>query len=226
MHAHCTSCLPQVTTLFLKLDSYDKTAHADPLSLQPFFLLFQEVLDQSGGFLRQFLVDDKGCVAIAMWGVPCYTYANDCSRGLYCAVTMSQRVQEVGHACSVGLTTGNVYCGNVGSSNRRDYVGIGDTVNLAARFMSKAGGRVYLDTATYESLPRETKKFISPCAQEYQLKGQAKPIRPYTYASDTPCAFPAGDDQTAGSNQLVALSAAVTAKLGAQVTCGGGCCCC
>jgi class 3 adenylate cyclase len=156
-------------------------------------------------------------VAIAMWGVPCFTYANDCSRGLYCAVTMNQRVKEVGHACSVGLTTGNVYCGNVGSGHRRDYVGIGDTVNLAARFMSKADGRVYMDAATHESLPRDTKKCITPCTQEYQLKGQAKPIRPYTYAADTPCTLPLGDDTTAASNQLVALSAAVTAKVAAQV---------
>ena len=62
----------------------------------------------------QFLVDDKGCVAIAMWGVPCFTYPNDCSRGLYCAVSMSQKVDAIGHHCSIGVTTGNVYCGNVG----------------------------------------------------------------------------------------------------------------
>jgi hypothetical protein len=28
------------------------------------------VLAESGGFIRQFLVDDKGCVLIACWGVP------------------------------------------------------------------------------------------------------------------------------------------------------------
>ena len=41
--------------------------------------------------------------------------------------------------------------------NDRDYVGIGDTVNLAARFMAKANGKVFLDAATYNSLPSQTR---------------------------------------------------------------------
>lgn len=81
-------------------------------------------------------------MAIAMWGVPSFTHANNCSRGLACAVLMSLRVRSVDHACSIGLTTGIVYCGAVGSFNRQDYVGIGDTVNLAARLMAKAEGTV------------------------------------------------------------------------------------
>jgi Adenylate and Guanylate cyclase catalytic domain len=78
-----------------------------------------------------------------MWGVPSFTYANNCSRGLSCAVLMNMRVRTVGHTCSIGLTTGMVYCGAVGSFNRQDYVGIGDTVNLAARLMSKGDGVYY-----------------------------------------------------------------------------------
>ena len=83
-------------------------------------------------------------MAIAMWGVPSFTYANNCSRGLSCAVLMNMRVRTVGHTCSIGLTTGMVYCGAVGSFNRQDYVGIGDTVNLAARLMSKGDGVYYV----------------------------------------------------------------------------------
>lgn len=51
--------LRQVTTMFLRLDTYSHVLHQDPISLQPFFLLLQQVLDESGGFLRQFLIDDK-----------------------------------------------------------------------------------------------------------------------------------------------------------------------
>ena len=51
--------LRQVTTMFLRLDSYSPLLHQDPISLQPFFYLLQQVLDETGGFLRQFLVDDK-----------------------------------------------------------------------------------------------------------------------------------------------------------------------
>ena len=51
--------LRQVTTMFLHLDSYSPVVHVDPISLQPFFYLLQQILDETGGFLRQFLVDDK-----------------------------------------------------------------------------------------------------------------------------------------------------------------------
>ena len=171
--------LRQVTTIFLKLDSYSPIRHENPLTLQPFFLLLQEILTESGGMLRQFLVDDKGCVAIMMWGVPCFTHANDCSRGLFCAVTISKRIIEVGHSCSIGLTTGNVFCGNVGCSIRQDFVGIGDTVNLAARLMSKAKGRVFVDAATYNNLPRGNKKNLKLFDVALELKGQKDPVRPY-----------------------------------------------
>ena len=51
--------LRQVTTIFLSLDSYDPKVHQDPRSLQPFFTISQQLLLETGGFLRQFLVDDK-----------------------------------------------------------------------------------------------------------------------------------------------------------------------
>ena len=170
-----------ITVMFLRLDSYSSTLHQDPVTLQPFFLLFQEVLSESDGFLRQFLVDDKGCVAIAMWGVTSFTFTDNCSRGLFCAVTMSKRIAEVGHSCSIGLTTGNVYCGNVGCSNRQDFVGIGDSVNLAARLMSKADGKVLVDPTTYEDLPIESKQKLVLFDHPLQLKGQTSLIQPYMF---------------------------------------------
>lgn len=51
--------LRQVTSLFLHLDSYVTLGDQDPISLQPFFYLLQQILSETGGFLRQFLVDDK-----------------------------------------------------------------------------------------------------------------------------------------------------------------------
>ena len=51
--------LRQVTTLFLNLDSYLPEQNHDPITLQSFFYLLQQILSETGGFLRQFLVDDK-----------------------------------------------------------------------------------------------------------------------------------------------------------------------
>lgn len=175
--------LRQVTTLFMSLDSYDKNEEGrDPLKLQPLLARAQESLHESGAFLRQFLVDDKGCVLIAMWGVPSYSYANNCSRAIYFAVSLQHAVLSLNHRCSIGISTGMVFCGCVGADARKDYVGIGTDVNIAARLMSKANGRILTDSTTYHNSNLPTRELLIP-AEELKLKGMSEPMRPYTYAS-------------------------------------------
>mmetsp|Transcript_4424 Transcript_4424/g.7221 ORF Transcript_4424/g.7221 Transcript_4424/m.7221 type:complete len:80 (+) Transcript_4424:1587-1826(+) len=63
--------------MFMKWDSYDAIEkHRDLINLQNFFYKVQKILHTTGAFLRQFLVDDKGCVLIACWGVPTASYEN------------------------------------------------------------------------------------------------------------------------------------------------------
>lgn len=145
--------LREVTTMFLSLDSYTAELYANPASLQSFFLICQEAMHDTGGYMRQFLIDDKGCVLIVMWGVPSFSYQNNTARAVDCAVMIDERAGAIAHRCSIGITTGSVYCGNIGSVVRRDYVGIGETVNIAARLMVKAAGRVLVDAGTYARLP-------------------------------------------------------------------------
>ena len=68
--------LRQVTTLFLRLDSYHPEESQDPVSLQPLFYLLQQILADTGGFLRQFLVDDKvsGKEMRRVWNIYIYVY--------------------------------------------------------------------------------------------------------------------------------------------------------
>eukprot|EP00597_Dinobryon_sp_UTEXLB2267_P015134 CAMPEP_0170124916 /NCGR_PEP_ID=MMETSP0020_2-20130122/18586_1 /TAXON_ID=98059 /ORGANISM="Dinobryon sp., Strain UTEXLB2267" /LENGTH=570 /DNA_ID=CAMNT_0010357189 /DNA_START=171 /DNA_END=1880 /DNA_ORIENTATION=+ len=223
----------QITTMFLSLDSYSAVSNQDPSTLQPFFLIAQQVLHEAGGFLRQFLVDDKGCVLIAMWGIPSFTYSNNCSRALFCAVSISVKAKEIGHACSVGVTTGNVFCGIVGAPERRDYAGIGSDVNMAARLMSKANERVLVDESTFNNLSQSTKnllvlaeekstfnnlsqstKNLLVLAEEMHLKGRDKPIIPYKYNSKTIPNIAAVDEQPGRS---VMLKLDVTEQLSLQL---------
>lgn len=185
--------LRQVTTVFIELKSYDPVKNADPRSLQPFFLMAQQCLHESGGFLRQFLVDDKGCVLIAMWGTPSFTYSNNSCRALHFAVSVNQKSLELGHRCSAGVTTGTVFCGTVGAVERCDYAGVGTDVNMAARLMGKSDGGVLVDKLTYQSFNQEMKQLLT---EQYpmQLKGSAEPVTPYKYTSPTIPPIRAVDD--------------------------------
>jgi class 3 adenylate cyclase len=186
--------LREVTTMFLLLDSYSPKKNKDLLTLQPFFYGIQKILKQTGGFMRQFLVDDKGCVLIAIWGVPKASHVNNCSRALQACVLVSNLCQTSGQQCSIGLTTGDAYCGTVGSSIRQDYVAMGDPVNMAARLMCKAKGRIIVDTETHSMLPRELAASLN-LAESMMLKGKTEPIRPYYYAEDFLASMPNFDNE-------------------------------
>lgn len=194
--------LRQVVTMFLSLDSYSPELHKDPMNLQPFFLIVQECLHLSGGFLRQFLVDDKGCVVIAMWGVPQFSYMNNGARGLYCAANIRHRALEtLQYKCSVGVTTGYGYCGSVGANLRRDYVVIGDQVNMAARLMSKAKGRLLVDAFTKQSLPLEGQMQLQ-LAETMKVKGSELPISPYSFQGGDLTWFGALDENQGSATVL------------------------
>jgi hypothetical protein len=84
-------------------------------------------------------------------------------------------------ATSIGITTGVAYCGNVGSSLRKEYAAVGDTVNLSARLMSKAHGRILIDEATYSRLPKCLRKTRFSRLPPMKVKGKDHPISPYEY---------------------------------------------
>jgi hypothetical protein len=82
-------------------------------------------------------------------------------------------------ATSIGITTGVAYCGNVGSSLRKEYAAVGDTVNLSARLMSKAHGRILIDEATYSRLPKYLRKKRLTKFKPMLFKGKDVPMTPY-----------------------------------------------
>ena len=175
--------LREVTTMFMSWDSYDEVEHKDLLTLQVFLVAAQKVLVQTGGFIRQFLVDDKGCVLIACWGVPTASYPDNSRRALCAGAIIGYELSKLGMRTSVGITTGNVFCGSIGSYVRREYAVIGDVVNLSARLMSKANGGLYMDEATYDRIPpflQEKMNVLTPMA----FKGKDILVTPYILRQD------------------------------------------
>jgi len=77
----------------------------------------------------------------------------------------------------MGLNTGEVILGNIGSRDKRDYTVIGDNVNLAARLYAVAkGGQILISQSTYD----EVRDLIEVQALEpIMVKGKAQPVTIY-----------------------------------------------
>jgi len=86
----------EVSVYFACLDGYSPSLHDNLLTLQPYFLAAQQILHRSGAFIRQFLVDDKGCVLIAMWGMPGLSYPDNAVRAVSAAANVNITLRKLG----------------------------------------------------------------------------------------------------------------------------------
>ena len=77
--------------------------------------------------------------AIAVWKAT--------AAALSAAAKIRRKLNKLEMECSFGITTGDVYCGTVGSALRMEYAAIGSVVNMAARLMGKAHGGILIDDA-------------------------------------------------------------------------------
>jgi class 3 adenylate cyclase len=123
---------------------------------------------------------------MAIFGAP-LAHENDPERAVRCAVEMMADIERFNAArqdtlsgplgLHVGLHSGMVIAGNVGSDLRMDYSVIGDTVNLAARLVEAAPrGQIFLSAETYK-LVAGTVNAVGPVSTP--LRGKAVPVQVY-----------------------------------------------
>ena len=133
---------------------------------------------------------------------------------MYCAAKITQNALELDHKCAIGITTGTVFCGSEGGPDRRDYAGIGSDVNIAARLMSKAPGRIFVDQNTYHNLTDSTKQLLEP-GDELTLKGMPAPVRPWRYKNTEELPLLFAEDE--GTTQNSILKSKIQKALGAEL---------
>lgn len=106
--------------------------------LNEYFTEMEPIITKYNGIINKFIGD----AVMAIFGEPIQD-KNHAQNAVKCAYAMLQRVRELQKKWSkegkpkieigVGISTGEVFVGNIGSINRMEYTVIGDTVNLASR---------------------------------------------------------------------------------------------
>lgn len=113
--------------------------------LNRYFTAMTEIIFAHGGTLDKYIGDGL----MAIFGAPTAT-PEDAANAVKAAVAMQKRLIVLNHelildgyspvSVGIGLHTGEATIGYVGSNKRSEYTAIGDTVNLASRLESNAGG--------------------------------------------------------------------------------------
>jgi adenylate cyclase len=134
--------------------------------LNEYLSVMDEVIRTNGGFLNKFIGDGL----LVLFGVPLSDGMQaDARRAVRCATQMLGRVEKLNAQhqndadfptihIGIGVHTGTLTCGNIGSRDRVEYSVIGETVNLASRLESLSkefGSGIVLSAATYAAVSEE-----------------------------------------------------------------------
>ncbi len=154
------------TVLFSDIRSFTASTSGKPSQqvlewLNGYLTAMEEVITAEGGFLNKFIGDGL----MVLFGVPISDgVEQDARKAIQAALGMLQRVEELNRSnygenlfpplkIGIGIHTGRLTCGNVGSRKRMEYSVIGETVNLASRLESltkELKTEIVMTDATYE----------------------------------------------------------------------------
>eukprot|EP00752_Nemacystus_decipiens_P009643 g8614.t1 len=142
----------KITVVFMELLDVDIAVSDDKDTLQQAWLAMvnrtvrkiQEAVCHYDATLRQFIVDDKGTVAIVVFGLPPKFHEDNAARG----INLGRRLLRQGVQAKIGVTTGSAFAGVIGVASRQEYAAVGDAVNMSARLMGKAARNTVLCDAT------------------------------------------------------------------------------
>ena len=173
--------LRKVTILFINLPQLSHKTSLE--TAQETMRLIQQLVYRYEGSLNKISQDDKGVMIDAAFGLPPLAHGDDPLRGIQSALMIRNELQARGMHGAIGLTTGRVFCGLIGTDNRREYTFIGNSVNLAGRLMSLAlqqteileheGIAVLCDRPTYEAAKERIEfKALPP----HKVKGKNEPV--------------------------------------------------
>ncbi|MEZ0391863.1 MAG: adenylate/guanylate cyclase domain-containing protein [Pseudobdellovibrionaceae bacterium] len=152
--------------------------------LNEYFEIMVRIINRNHGVVDKFIGD----AIMAVWGAP-QSSEKDTSHALKACLEMRQALAALNNKreargqmpllIGMGLHTGPVISGTIGSTERLEYTVIGDTVNLTSRIES-ATKEFGLDLLVSESIYTKLQtEFLMEPIGEVQLRGKSEPMNLY-----------------------------------------------
>ncbi len=153
-------------------------------NLNEYFSAMEPIVRKHNGIINKFIGD----AVMAIFGEPIHD-ENHAQNAVLCGLEMLQKVQELNKQweeegkqkieIGIGINTGEVFVGNIGSEKRMEYTVIGDTVNLASRLESynkTFNTKMLISASTFE----ESKNIVEAREiTDVEIRGKANKITIY-----------------------------------------------
>ena len=167
--------LRRVSVLFINLIGVDFSHQLD--RTQQLMRTIQNNLYHYEGSLTELDVDERGTILVAALGLPPLAHEDDAVRAVQSALSIQAELKTLGVKSAIGIATGRAFCGAVGVATRREYVMIGDVVNLAARLMQMGEANDLLcDGATFQMAHA---RLAFETLEALKVKGKTVPVIAY-----------------------------------------------
>ncbi|MEW6040639.1 MAG: adenylate/guanylate cyclase domain-containing protein, partial [Elusimicrobiota bacterium] len=149
--------------------------------LNEYLSAMTDIVFKHSGTLDKFIGD----AIMAFWGAPIYS-EDHAEKAVECALEMIDKLKELQEEwkrqnkpiidIGIGINTGEMVVGNLGSHQRMDYTVIGDNVNLGSRLEGlnkQYATHIIISEATNEAIKH---KFKSKSLGQVSVKGKEKPV--------------------------------------------------
>jgi adenylate cyclase len=200
--------LNEITMLFSDIRGFTTMSDGRPAqevvnTLNEYFEVMVDILFKYSGTLDKFVGDE----IIGLFGAP-IPIDDAPYKAVSCAIAMLQALEEFNRTraaenlaairIGIGINTGNVITGSIGSTRALQYTAIGDAMNVASRLVNVAGsGEIIISEDTYRQVAGRIDAVALP---PVKVKGKADELKVFRVGGLRSVATPMPEHWTGPTN--------------------------